>query len=568
MKLKVKLSLGLWFLFLVSGALGVLGVYFLRELAQDSQDIIKANYESLTYVDELSSVIDAQEMKSSIPDFQQFESLLKRQEKNVTELGERDLTRQIRLGYEQWKRNTSQFQYLKNLRLPLHRIAELNREAIFRKSETARETADSALLLLTCIATFCLLVTFSFAVNFPSFIANPIRELTQKIKEVAARNYSTRLGFRSDDEFGELAEAFNTMAIKLDQWENSNLAKVQFEKRRIETVIASMPEAIIGLDDQRIILFVNELALGLLGMKESDLVGKYAPDVALRNDLLRTLLQEKAEDLPIVVDGQEQYFSREKQSVINGTTVIGEVIVLKNVTRFHQLDQAKTHFIATVSHELKTPISAIKMSLQLLGDPRIGSLSEDQQQLLSSIQSDTQRLLRITGELLELSQVETGNIQLQMASVNVQQIVQLAQESIQSTAQQRHVTIQVNRSESPLSVYADAEKTAWVLINFLTNAIRYSPEQSTVEINIQPLDSWVEFQVKDQGKGIEATYLSKIFDRYFQIPNGQGKTGTGLGLAISKDFIEAQNGSISAKSQGLGYGSTFAFRLPRVTSQN
>lgn len=562
MKLKLKLSLGLWFLFLVSGALGLLGVYFLRELAQDSQDILKANYESLTYVEELTSFIDAQETKSYVPDFQRFESILARQEKNITELGEQDLTRQIRLGYYQWKRDTAQFQYLKNLRQPLHRISDLNREAIFRKSETARETAESALLLLTCIATLCLLVTFSFAVNFPSFIANPLRELTQKMKDVAARNYTTRLGFRSDDELGELAEAFNTMAIKLDQWENSNLAKVQFEKRRIETVIASMPEAIIGLDDQRTILFVNELALGLLGMKESDLVGKYAPDVALRNDLLRTLLQEKTEDLPIVVEGEEQYFSREKQSVLNGSTVIGEVIVLKNVTRFHQLDQAKTHFIATVSHELKTPISAIKMSLQLLSDPRIGSLSGDQQQLLSSIQADTQRLLRITGELLELSQVETGNIQLQMAPVGIEQIVQLAQDSIESTARQRHIAIIIQLPESQIMIHADAEKTAWVLINLLTNAIRYSPEHGQVEVSVQTQANWAEFRVKDQGKGIEAPYLTKIFDRYFQIPNGNGKTGTGLGLAISKDFIEAQNGSIWAQSQGLGYGSVFAFRLP------
>ncbi len=563
MKLKLKLSLGLWFLFLVSGALGFLGVYFLRELAQDSQDIIRANYESLTYVEELTSFIDAQETKSSVPDFEQFESILSKQEKNVTESGERDLTRQIRLGYGQWKRDTSQFQYLKNLRQPLHRISDLNREAIFRKSETARETADSALLLLTCISTLCLLVTFSFAVNFPSFIANPLRELTQKIKDVAARNYATRLGFRSDDEFGELAEAFNTMAIKLDQWENSNLAKVQFEKRRIETVIASMPEAIIGMDDKRIILFVNELALGLLGMKESDLVGKYAPDVAVRNDLLRTLLQEKTEDLPIVLEGQEQYFSREKQSVLNGSQIIGEVIVLKNVTRFHQLDQAKTHFIATVSHELKTPISAIKMSLQLLNDPRIGSLSGDQQQLISSIQADTQRLLRITGELLELSQVETGNIQLQITPVDARRIVQIAQDSILSTAQQRHIEIKTILPDQPLSIHADAEKTAWVLINFLTNAIRYSPEYSEVTIQVSQQTTGVEFLVMDQGKGIESAYLTKIFDRYFQIPNGQGKVGTGLGLAISKDFIEAQHGSIWAVSQGLGYGSTFAFRLPQ-----
>ncbi|OZI07106.1 PAS domain-containing sensor histidine kinase [Siphonobacter sp. BAB-5385] len=565
MKLKAKLSLGLWFLFLVSSLLGGLGLYFLRELAQDSQDILKANYESLSYVEQMTSFIDSREDRSRVTDMQEFETALRKQEQNVTEVGERNLTHQLRLGYTQWQRDTSQFFPLKSLREPLHRISELNRQAIFRKSQTARQTADTALLLLSCIATFCLLVTFSFAINFPSFIANPIRELTGKIKEVAARNYATRLGFRSDDEFGELAAAFNTMAQKLDQWENSNLAKIQFEKRRVETVIASMPEAIIGLDEKRTILFVNPLGLSLLGMKESDLVGKYAPDVAVRNDLLRTLLQGDRDELKIVMEGQEGYFSRETQPVKNGDTQIGEVIVLRNVTRFHDLDQAKTNFIATVSHELKTPISAIKMSLQLLTDKRVGDLNEDQQQLVSSIQSDAQRLLRITGELLELSQVETGNIQLQIAPVSAETILSLAQESVRSTADQRHVQLAVQVPPTPLSVLADPEKTAWVLINFLTNAIRYSPEQGTVQIIIRQVDQWAEFSVRDQGRGIEASYLNKIFERYFQIPNGQGKTGTGLGLAIAKDFIEAQGGNIWAQSEGLGYGSLFAFRLPLHT---
>lgn len=565
MKLKAKLSLGLWFLFLVSSLLGGLGLYFLRELAQDSQDILKANYESLSYVEQMTSFIDGREDRLRVTDMQEFETALRKQEQNVTEVGERNLTHQLRLGYTQWQRDTSQFFPLKSLREPLHRISELNRQAIFRKSQTARQTADTALLLLSCIATFCLLVTFSFAINFPSFIANPIRELTGKIKEVAARNYATRLGFRSDDEFGELAAAFNTMAQKLDQWENSNLAKIQFEKRRVETVIASMPEAIIGLDEKRTILFVNPLGLSLLGMKESDLVGKYAPDVAVRNDLLRTLLQGDRDELKIVTEGQEGYFSRETQPVKNGDTQIGEVIVLRNVTRFHDLDQAKTNFIATVSHELKTPISAIKMSLQLLTDKRVGDLNDDQQQLVSSIQSDAQRLLRITGELLELSQVETGNIQLQIAPVAAETILSLAQESVRSTADQRHVQLAVEVPTTPLSVLADPEKTAWVLVNFLTNAIRYSPEQGSVQIVIRKVDQWAEFSVRDQGRGIEASYLNKIFERYFQIPNGQGKTGTGLGLAIAKDFIEAQGGNIWAQSEGLGYGSLFAFRLPLHT---
>jgi signal transduction histidine kinase len=297
----------------------------------------------------------------------------------------------------------------------------------------------------------------------------------------------------------------------------------------------------------------------LLGLKEKDILGKYAPDTALKNDLMRTILREDEEkkELKIFADRKESYFNKDILNVTNNEQVIGQVIVLRNITPFHELNEAKTNLIATVSHELKTPISSIKMSAQLLNDDRIGSLSIDQKELIQSIGEDADRLLKITGELLNISQVETGNIQLKIQATSSAAIVDQAVQAVQFQAQQKNITLNKSVAESLPPVNADAEKTVWVLTNFLTNAIKFSPVGSAVEVRANRQEGCIKVTVSDHGKGIDKKYLPRIFDRYFKVP-GTHEGGTGLGLAISKEFIEAQGAVIWVNSQ-LGEGSTFGF---------
>ena len=182
------------------------------------------------------------------------------------------------------------------IRQSLFQIDELNRRGIIRKNEVARKTAKDALRWLAVVSTASILILFSFIINFPGYVANPLRELTRGIRQIAKRNFEERLHFKSSDEFGELARSFNSMAQKLDEYEHSNLASVLFEKRRIDTLIHSMNEGIIGLDENRYILFANPVACRLLGMDETQLVGRYAPDLAATNDLMRTLIQDVMDD--------------------------------------------------------------------------------------------------------------------------------------------------------------------------------------------------------------------------------------------------------------------------------
>lgn len=562
-RLKTKLSLGLGFLFLVILTFGILSLYYINRLSGDANRILKNNYESLVYSNNMLKALE--DIPTDSTAITVFDANLKNQEVNVTETGERELTEALRKNFKELLVNRADSSNYAQLRESIRMINDLNQEAILKKNAIASATAESAQLWLTIIFTSLILIVLTFIYNFPGVIAEPVAKLAEGIREIANKNYSKRIYLKQEDEFGELARAFNSMAGKLDEYENSNLAKLTFEKKRIETIINQMRDGIIGLDEKRHILFLNAVAEKLLGLKEADMIGKYAPDLALKNDLMRTLLlQDPAKkELKIYADNKESYFNKDVLDVMNNGQVAGQVIVLRNITLFHELNEAKTNFIATVSHELKTPISSIKMSARLLTDNRVGELNAEQQELTKSITEDADRLLNITSELLNMSQVETGNIQLKLQPAQPAAIVEQAAQAVQFQAQQKNIVLRTNLSMDLPPVQADLEKTSWVMINFLTNAIRYSPDTSFIDIAAYQKDSKVFFTVTDYGKGIDEKYIPRIFDRYFKVPGTHERNGTGLGLAISKEFIEAQGGAIWVKSR-IGEGSVFGFDLSQA----
>lgn len=418
-----------------------------------------------------------------------------------------------------------------------------------------------AATIITVILTICIIIGFTFLFNFPSLIASPVASLTEGIKAIANKNYSQRIHLNRKDEFGELANAFNSMAEKLDDYEHSNLSKILFEKQRAETVINSLKDASIGIDNKDVVLFANQQALQLLSLKEQDIVGVQKEEVKKRNDLFRFLIDESNNTpFKIVVEGKENYFTKEMIELKNNDQKTGSVIVLKNITPFKELDVAKTNFIATVSHELKTPLASSDFSLTLLEDERVGTLTNEQKELAKSLKEDNKRLLRILSELLDMSQMESGKIQLNLQAVTPSVMIEKAISSVQNVAAAKNISLRKELPANLTPVKADADKTTWVLNNFLTNALRYSPENAEVILSVRQHATTTEFSVKDFGKGIDPQYTQRIFDRYFRIP-GTPEHGTGLGLAICREFIEAQSGKIWLESN-LGAGSEFCFELP------
>ena len=244
----------------------------------------------------------------------------------------------------------------------------------------------------------------------------------------------------------------------------------------------------------------------------------------------------------------------------NGGEPTHEVCVPQDIALFQELDGARTNLVANILHELKTPVTSIKMCLQLLKDNRIGNMNPQQLKLLNYIGDDSERLLKLASELLDHTQIETGRILLNPVPASPGAIVAYAINAVKFPAAQKRVALQVKASNGLPKVLADIEKTAWVLVNFLSNALRYSSGKKIV-IHLYEENNRVSFSVQDFGEGIEKRYRDHLFERNFQIPANGCKTGSGLGLAISKEIVEAQHGEIRVESV-LGEGSIFSFTLP------
>lgn len=571
MRIKTKLRLGVGLLFLLIVLLVALAVRQVHVIAGDTENILVANYNSLDYSRNMMKELD--KIEGEKQSFENFNRFLELQNQNITEIGEKELTQNLSEDVKAFKAQPNDTKIASQIRKDLNDIMKINMDAIQRKSIVAKNTADSAIFWISITGLTCFMIAFILLVNLPSDIANPIKDLTESIRQIAAKNYSQRVNFETHDEFGNLARSFNTMAGKLQEYSDSNLAKLMMEKKRIETLINNMQDPAIGLDDHNTILFANEEALKISGLKSGDIIGKPASEVALSNDLIRSLLQhliegnneKPQETLKIYADSKESYFEKQVVPILILPTgeeekkLIGSFIILRNVTAYKELDFAKTNFIAMVSHEFKTPIASMKMSLQLLENDSIGNLNEEQKQLVSSIKDDTKRLLRTTGELLNITQVETGKTQLKIENCNPKAIISDAVEATKILTEQKNINLLTDFPEFLPEIIADQEKTTWVVTNLISNAIRYSYENSTVRIAAEAKKEFLEISVKDNGIGISPQYKHKIFDKYFRVP-GSEKEGTGLGLAISKEFMEAQGGTISVESD-FGFGSEFTIRL-------
>ncbi len=559
LSVKDKIRLGTVFLFLLLLLTGGVGIFYMSKLKADAKAILQDNYESLTYGHNMQQQLNNFYVQpdSSI---KKFEDELNKESKNITEPGEGEAVRLAKIDFDKLKTGDTSIQNIRSLQNEIQKILAVNMQAIQAKNKKAQATADKALMYIVTLAGFVFLISFTFVINFPFVLTNPIRSFSEAIRQIANKNYKYRIHIDNKDEFGKLADSFNEMAERLEYFESSNLNKLLFEKSRAEAVINSLKDASIGIDKNNKVLFANYEALQLLGLKQGEIVGKSTEEISARNDLFRFLIDDhNSAPFKIVIENRENYFVKEMMEVQQGD-IKSKVIVLKNVTTLKESDLAKTNFITTISHELRKPLSSSDLNLKLLEDNRIGTLSPQQKKLVDSLKESNQHMLKILSDVLNMEQAEAGSIQLNIQLADPLEIISKALENVMAAAKEKGIRLKnITEKKLPL-IKADAEKTTWVLNNFLTNAIKYSANESTIEIGARKQDGAVVFYVKDNGPGIPHEYLDRIFERYFQVPGAKEK-GSGLGLAISKEFIEAQKGKIWVESE-IGQGARFSFILP------
>lgn len=607
--LRTRITTGLLFLLGIIILISGVAVFYLTKLAGESDKLLEENYRSVRYVrmltdsyQELPAIqskylsnlgVDKDKYRQSKKEVLQYIDSLQQTSNDKTASAYIDSLNINFIKYvsrfDEILEDTTiklpnmnvYFGDLRTYMLPvrenINEIRRINQNQIFERNDFIQRSTEEALLYMAIIGGFCVLITVGFIFYFPVYLTKPLHELYLALEEMSNKNYTKRLHVGSTDEFARLATSFNKMSIKIAEFENLNLEKLLIEKKRTETIIEHLQDGIIGVSAQNKIIFINQVAEILLDMSSEEAVDIYIPDLLVNNDVLYhvmvdlmdiekgQLFAEKTIKVPSA--DRDLFFSRQVMSLPETEELSGLIILLKNVTKFTEMDAAKTHFIATISHELKTPLAATRLSLGLLRDKRLGELNEDQADLIGDIEQATERLFALTGEILQLSQIESGKIKVNLQPIEVNNLVNYVLQAIKVAAEQKFLNVEADIAPNLPVFFADTDKIKWVVINFLTNAIQYAPQKSEVKLSIYPDNKGVIFSVNDKGKGISEMYHLKVFEKYFQVPDSEGqvdKKGSGLGLAICREFIEAHKGEIWVESQ-VGKGSTFFFWLPLDT---
>jgi NtrC-family two-component system sensor histidine kinase KinB len=583
MRLHTKITLG--FLAMLGLLLAISGyAYFtVRRLDQASHTILQDNFYSVQLGQGMLRAQDALATNpTAAPALAQLRTLLTREAGNITEPGERRVVDSLMQTLSAYPSAAAPVASLAQMRQLTHRMVALNMAALTRKNAQADHVASQATTYLVLFSILSTLVGLMLVGSVPQAAVGGLRKLAASLDHATRTNFAATVPIESTDEVGSLAVAFNRLLVHVQDFRSLSLADLTTERNRISSLVQTLDEALFMLDAKRVVLVANPVACELLGLSESEVVGRPAAELAEASAVFAQVLaplllpasKRPAGPLPLTLDGpdgQPTYY----QLTVHDTLAFnpardeleftGSVLALRNVSTFRQLDQTKSNFLATVSHELKTPLSSINFNLKLLNNARTGTLSPEQQEIVAAIKQENQRLLHLVGELLTVSRLEAGSsIALDQRPTPIADLVAAATEPLQLQLRTRQLTLDTSLPPNLPPVRADLEKTAWVLLNLLVNAVRYSPEHGHIQLSaaLLPGSHAVRVQVQDQGPGIAPEYQQHIFERFAQGPAAtSGNSGTGLGLSISREFITSQSGELGVESSP-GQGSTFFFTLP------
>lgn len=447
-----------------------------------------------------------------------------------------------------------------NMNALLEKIRDLNYRAVLNTSNDVQESARSVTRLMFVGMAIVLAISFYTLFQLSRSILQPIQLLTRATRELGEGHPPSPVPVVSRDELGELAVAFNKMAAQLEEYRQSTSAEIIRLHRTMETTLASFPDPIFVLNRDGAIELKNPAADDLAATLE---LNGELPD-PLQATARRALESGESflphsfnEVVSYRVHSTEKSFLPRILAMRNRENVLsGVAVVLYDVTRFRLLDSAKTDLVATVSHELNTPLTSVRMALHLLLEPGVGTLTARQDELLQTARNDTERLLRILNDLLDLARLEEGNAGLRRESISAMELLRSVLEETADKISSRGLRVSCTIQPDLPDVFVDRLRIRHVFTNLVTNAIKHSPAGGEIHLNAGRVEeNAVEFSVTDQGSGIPEEYQARIFDRFFRVPD-QEKTGAGLGLSIAREITVAHGGRIGVRS-APGQGSTF-----------
>jgi len=603
MSLRSKLIVAFGGLLLILLAVGIVSVRMVTESSTAIERIFRENYDSVAACLKMKGAIERLDrlaelslwerlpdpLGSSEPVIREFERNLKFQQTNVTLPGEQELTDQLSELWKAYQRELhSLFQMpdagiarrdfyrsalvprLQELSNAAQGIMDKNLENMVSVDGQARRRAlETRRTMVVLVFVGVALGVVFIGVAGPA-ILRPIESLTRSVREIQKGNLDLVVMVHSRDEIGQLAMAFNEMASSLREFRRTGQARLLRTQRATQLALNTLSDAVAICNPNGEIEMANEAAERLFGLRRESTVAAAGNDSI--NELYTRVVHEMRPLRPegydsaiqIFRNGEERFFMPEATPILDDQRqLIGVTLVLMDVTRMRRLDEVKSGLISTVSHELKTPLTSIRLATHVLLSEKLGPLTPKQMELLATAREDSDRLFRILEGLLDLSRMESGRSEIEMSQVTAEQLVIQAVEEMRSAFLDRGITLAIDVSPDVPPVLADTFRLQSVFANLLNNALRNTSAGGKVSITAQPEGDMVCFAVEDDGAGIPEEYLPHIFDKFFRVPGRERESESGLGLAIVKEIVEAHGGKIDVKSK-LGKGSRFTFTLRTV----
>ncbi len=404
-------------------------------------------------------------------------------------------------------------------------------------------------------------------------VTKPLKALLEVGRSLASEDFSGRVTIDRRDEFGELAAIMNDIGETLQKNRDMTQNRLVSEKHRTEAIVKSMADGLLVIDSDSNIAMMNSTFEEWFGLFEMDAVGKPYRSILKHENLVRHIQEVETSgrsgaysaEIMIVLPRTRMTRSLQVRSVLTADyhdKRAGVVLVLRDISTEKKIDEMKSDLVSTVSHELRTPITSIQGFSEILLDEEL--VDEERKEFLEIIHIEATRLGALIADFLDLSRIESGEITMNMRSVNLREIIDASVVVVESLAEERNVTLHLDFPDQAVYMIGDRDKLEQVCINLLSNGIKYGRENSELFTRVQVDEQTITLSVKDLGYGIPEEALPYIFNKFYRVDMSSTSKmrGTGLGLAIVKEIIEKHRGSVEVESK-VGSGSVFSIKLPR-----
>ncbi|TMB68308.1 MAG: HAMP domain-containing protein [Deltaproteobacteria bacterium] len=606
MSLRTKLLLAQAPMALILVIISAFSVWMVSFLGSHSQTILKDNYRSVLAAQRMKEAIERMDSAalfliagrrdkglSQAAQYRPlFESELQVQENNITEPGEREVTQRLREFWNDYQQKFDRCQKMSDaeaarqfyfgelepafekVKNAADEILAMNQDAMVRKSNDVRRTAERMNNITIGAVMVALVLGLVLSAMLTQRLLRPLSQLSHATKSLGEGNFNARANLQGNDELAQLARDFNSMADRLLQYRNSSLGELLQAQLAMQAAIDSLPDPVVIFGVGGDVSNVNRPAESLLGfgseLGAKDSQSNVDPSVREVLDRMRAhVLSGKGAYTPKgfaeafrarTTEGERYFLPRAIPVYESRAGIVGATVILQDVTRLRRFSELKDDLVATVAHEFRTPLTSLRMAIHLCLEQMVGPLTEKQSDLLHAAREDCERLQSMVDDILDLSRIKEGQIEMHRRPISVASLVHGAIEAHRAAAELKNVRLGASNQTSDGEVMVDPERVTLVFSNLINNAICHTPSGGSIDVRALPTDGVVRFEVSDTGEGILPEHQRYLFERYFRVPGSNSK-GAGLGLSIAKEMVEAHGGQIGVKSE-RGKGSTFWFTIP------